>query len=93
MQQTAANTRIDWFRVLADLCQDGGSLYQLSRITSIPRSSLQSYRAGVEPAHSVGMCILRLWAITTDKPSEEAPVTHKFESVTVRQKPIQRNLF
>lgn len=93
MHHTAANTRIDWFRVLADLCQDGGSLYQLSRITSIPRTSLQSYRRGVEPAHSVGMCILRLWTIKSGHTIDEAPVTQKFESITVRNHPFQRPLF
>jgi hypothetical protein len=64
---------IDWFRVLADLCGDGFSLYKLSRITSIPRSSLQSYRNGVEPSHSVGSLLLIAWAIKSGSDPSEAP--------------------
>lgn len=64
---------IDWFRVLADLCQDGLSLYKLSRITSIPRSSLQSYRLGVEPSHSVGSILLLAWSIKTGHDRGAAP--------------------
>lgn len=77
------DTRIDWFRVLTDLCQDGGSLYQVSRITSIPRSSLQSYKQGVEPSHSIGMCLLRLWSITTGKDRDDAPTVEKLATVAV----------
>lgn len=76
--------RIDWFRVLTDLCRDGGSLYQLSRITSIPRSSLQNYKRGVEPTHSVGMCLLRLWCIKTGNDRDEAPTQRRYDSISVR---------
>lgn len=78
------DSRIDWFRVLTDLCQDGGSLYQVSRITSIPRTSLQNYKQGVEPSHSIGMCLLRLWSIQTGKDRDEAPMTQRYESIIVR---------
>jgi hypothetical protein len=84
MPPFATTERIDWFRVLADLCQDGGSLYQLSRITNIPRSSLQSYRLGVEPAHSVGMCLLRLWSIKTGADRDDAPCIERYSSLIVR---------
>lgn len=74
---------IDWFRVLTDLCRDGGSLYQVSRITSIPRSSLQSYKQGIEPSHSVGMCLLRLWSISTGRDRDDAPTIERIPSVSV----------
>ncbi|MBC8642121.1 hypothetical protein IAG25_35540 [Caballeronia sp. EK] len=76
--------RIDWFRILTDLCQDGGSLYQVSRITSIPRSTLQNYKQGVEPSHSLGMCLLRLWAIKTGKDRDEAPTQQRYDPIMVR---------
>lgn len=78
------DVRIDWWRVLHDLCADGGSLYQVSRITSIPRTSLQNYKQGVEPSHSIGMCLLRLWSIRTGKDRDEAPTQQRYESVIVR---------
>jgi hypothetical protein len=86
MTVVTPDTRIDWFRVLTDLCQDGGSLYQVSRITSIPRSSLQSYRLGVEPSHSVGSCLLRLWAITTGNDRDDAPTVERMPSVSVMRR-------
>jgi hypothetical protein len=77
---------IDWFRILTDLCADGGSLYQVSRITSIPRSSLQSYKQGVEPSHSIGMCLLRLWSISTGKDRDEAPTIERMLSVSAAKR-------
>lgn len=77
--------RISWFKVLADLCEGGGSLYKVAAITSIPRTSLQSYRNGREPAHSVGMCLLRHWSIKTGRDRDDAPVEKRYDSVSVRK--------
>jgi len=74
---------IDWFRVITDLTRDG-SLSQLSAITSIPRSSLGAYRNGVEPSHSIGMCLVRHWSIKTGRDRDEAPTIHKFLTISVR---------
>ena len=35
--------------------------------TRIPRSSLQSYRDGVEPPHSVGSLLLIAWSVKTGR--------------------------
>lgn len=85
MQQVPSlDTRIDWFKVLTDLCRDGESLYTLARLTSIPRTSLQNYRNGVEPTHAVGMCLLAHWSAKTGRPGAEAPMTTRYHSITVR---------
>lgn len=84
MAVVTLDQKIDWFRVLTDLCRDGGSLYQLSRITTIPRSSLNAYKNGMEPTHAVGMCILAHWSMKTGKPGCDAPMTRRAHSNIVR---------
>ncbi|VVE10351.1 hypothetical protein [Pandoraea commovens] len=78
------DVRVDWFRVLTDLCRDGGSLYQLARDTSIPRSSLQSYKAGSEPTHAVGMCLLAHWSAKVGRPGADAPLVTRYQPINVR---------
>lgn len=73
MHAAMIDLRIDWFRILADLCHGGSSLYKLSMTTRIPRSSLQSYRDGVEPSHSVGSLLLIAWSVKTGRDPIEAP--------------------
>jgi len=84
MQAPSLAVRIDWFRVLTDLCSDGGSLYKLAAVTSIPRTSLQSYKNGVEPTHAVGMCLLAHWSAKTGLSGAEAPITARYHPITVR---------
>ncbi|CAG9255953.1 hypothetical protein [Paraburkholderia caribensis] len=84
MTAVAPEQRIDWFRVITDLCRDGGSLYQLSGATGIPRRSLNSYKNGVEPTHARGMCILAHWSMKTGKSGSDAPTTRLFRGNTVR---------
>ncbi|MBY4723971.1 MULTISPECIES: hypothetical protein [Burkholderia] len=81
MHAAMIDLRIDWFRVLADLCHGGSSLYKLSMTTRIPRSSLQSYRDGVEPSHSVGSLLLIAWSVKTGRDPIEAP--------TMLERPIE----
>jgi hypothetical protein len=84
MLAVTLDQRIDWFRVLSDLTRDGGSLYKLAETTTIPRSSLNAYKNGVEPTHAVGMCILAHWSIKTGKPGHDAPMTRRVHSHVVR---------
>ncbi|MCW5141072.1 hypothetical protein [Burkholderia cenocepacia] len=84
-QAPAPDVRIDWFRVLDDLNRGGFSVARLSRITSIPRTSLNNYRYGAEPAHAVGMCILRHWSIQTGRDIADAPLVRRFTLQAVRK--------
>lgn len=76
--------RVDWFRVINDLCGPDGSLYQLAQETKIPRSTLQAYKNGREPSHSVGMALLTRWSARVGKPGEQAPLMTRYHSVIVR---------
>lgn len=86
MHAVALDIRIDWFRVITDLTRDGGSIYQLARVTNIPRSSLNDYKNGVEPTHAVGMCILAHWSMKTGKPGSDAPITQRIAPIVVRNR-------
>lgn len=66
--------RLDWFRMLADICRNGYSLYDLARDASVPRSTLDSYRRGSEPSHSVGSRLLIAWSIKTGRDPRDAPI-------------------
>lgn len=84
MRQLVPSNKIDWFRVLTDICRDGYSLYEFARDTTIPRSSLNAYKNGSEPTHAVGMCILAHWSIKTGRPGHDAPMTKRMPSHVVR---------
>lgn len=75
--------RVDWFRVLTDLCAPDGSLYQLAKETNIPRTSLQAYKNGREPAHSVGNQLLGYWALKKGATSADAPLIGKQHVVRI----------
>ncbi|WP_347467539.1 hypothetical protein [Burkholderia stagnalis] len=81
----APDVRVDWFRVLDDLNRGGFSISRLAEITSIPRTSLNDYRYGAEPAHAVGMCILRHWSIQTGRDVADAPLVRRFPPHSVRK--------
>jgi hypothetical protein len=66
-------TRIDWFRILADLRMQGLSLYAVSDETGIPRKTLDGYRNGGEPRHSDGELLLALWEKTMLPPVPMTP--------------------
>lgn len=86
MNRILPDTRIDWFRILTDLCSDGYSMYDLARDTSIPRSSLQSYKQGVEPLHAIGMCVLAHWSMRTGKSGADAPRVPRYPQMSVRHR-------
>lgn len=66
-------TRIDWFRVLADLKAKSWSLHAVSHFTGIPKSNLSSYKAGAQPSYHYGVQLLSCWAQSCDKDRADAP--------------------
>lgn len=66
-------TRIDWFRVLADLKAEAWSLYAVSHFTGIPKSTLNGYKQGVQPSHHYGVLLLNCWAQSCNKEQADAP--------------------
>lgn len=59
--------RTDWFRVLADLQYAGYPNTRVAAILDVPLATLRGWKAGSEPAHEYGHCLLELWTEVTDR--------------------------
>lgn len=68
-----AATRVDWFRLLADLKRSGLSLYDIERETSIPTSTLGGYIDGAEPRYANGERLIDLWLRKTGRNVDTLP--------------------
>jgi lambda repressor-like predicted transcriptional regulator len=53
--------KVDWSRLLSDLSGRGLTMVDISVETGIPRSTINSIRAGSEPSHSAGEALLNFW--------------------------------
>lgn len=67
-------TRIDWFRVLADLDYLGLNNADVSRRLEIPERTIGGWKnAGTEPRHCDGEALLALWRQMTGKTRDGVP--------------------
>lgn len=78
MFSPAADTRIDWFRILVQLNDEGYSLYSVAHFTEIPKSTLIGYKQGSQPNHHSGERLLRFWMQAMGKAREDAPTINPF---------------
>lgn len=78
MFSPAVDTRIDWFRILAQLKGEGYSLYMVSHFTEITKIKLIGYKNGAEPKYHDGVRLLNFWAQSMAKESAEAPTINPF---------------
>lgn len=69
----ASDLRIDWFRLLCELKDQGYSLYAVSHFTEIPKSTLNGYKQGSQPSFHQGTVLLTFWAQSTGKHAEDVP--------------------
>lgn len=74
----SADTRIDWFRVLVQLKDEGYSLYSVAHFTEIPKSTLIGYKQGSQPSYHHGVRLLHFWSQATGKEQGEAPTVNPF---------------
>lgn len=74
----SADTRIDWFRLLVQLKDEGYSLYSVAHFTEIPKSTLIGYKQGSQPSYHHGVRLLRFWAQTTGNDMAAAPTINPF---------------
>lgn len=70
--------RIDWFRVFDDLKRNGLSMYAVETRLSIPKSTMNGWKAGAEPKYSEGERLLWLWGEITGKHRDEAPKVSRY---------------
>lgn len=69
----SVDTRVHWFRVIVQLKEKGHSLYSVSTLTEIPKSTLVGYKQGAEPKYHDGDRLLRVWAHVVGKELSDAP--------------------
>jgi hypothetical protein len=73
MFSPAVDTRVDWFRLLVQLKDEGYSLYAVSHFTEIPKSTLIGYKQGSQPSYHQGVRLLQFWAQACGKDLDQAP--------------------
>lgn len=67
------DTRIDWFRVIADLNRAGYSTRGFADSLGIARTTIEGWKAGAEPKHADGEKLLAWWAQVTGRDLCTAP--------------------
>lgn len=67
------DTRIDWFRVMADLNRAGYSTRAFADSLGIARTTIQGWKSGAEPKHADGERLLSWWSHVTGRPVDAAP--------------------
>lgn len=71
--------RVDWFRVTVDLNSSGISTNALSKMTGIPRSTLDCWRNKVNrPRIEEAIIVLNAWADITGKDIDDVPVYNPY---------------
>lgn len=74
----STDLRVDWFRVLVQIKDQGYSLYSVSHFTGISKSSLINYKQGAQPSYHQGVRLVSCWAEVTGKPVEAVPMISPF---------------
>ena len=75
MRRNGPQHRIDWFRVIVDLTNQGIRLRQIGEIISVRHPTLLEWKQGGEPRHDAGERLLKLWMGKTGRPREQVPTT------------------
>ncbi|HAV37441.1 MAG TPA: hypothetical protein DCX52_13995 [Massilia sp.] len=76
--QRASDVRVDWFRLLDQLKDEGYSLYDVSFFTEIPKSTLIGYKNGSQPPYHQGLCLVQFWAEATGNGIADVPTVNQF---------------
>ena len=76
--QRASAVRVDWFRLLDQLKDEGYSLYDVAFFTEIPKSTLIGYKNGSQPRYHDGLCLVQFWAETMGRTMAEVPTVSQF---------------
>lgn len=89
------DTRIDWFRVMADLNRAGCSTRAFADSLGIARTTIQGWKSGAEPKHADGERLLSWWSHVTGRPVEAAPREPRLSGIrpaptaNIRPVPVQ----
>lgn len=81
----AIETRVDWFRLFAELKASGWSLYRIGGHLVVAKSTLVSWKMGVEPSHASGERLINLWQEVTGKQRHELPTERRYPNAFSRR--------
>lgn len=73
-----SDERIDWFRILVHLKDEGWSLHAVSHFTGIPKSTLVGYKQGMQPNYHYGTLLLSCWSQCCGKDKDAAPTINRY---------------
>lgn len=59
--------RVDWFRVIEDICRSGYTHHGIAHDIDVPKSTLYGWRAGSSPGYDDGARLLHLWRTVMGK--------------------------
>lgn len=74
----ASDMRVDWFRLLVQLKQEGYSFYDIAHFTGIAKSSLIGYKQGSQPSYHQGVLLLEFWSQAIGCAPDRAPMVNRF---------------
>lgn len=88
-------TPVDFPRMIDELIVGGFTFSSMAACTGIPKSTIESWRKGVEPSHSRGVRFIDLWAAVHLKQPSAAPTikTPRKRPTYRASKSIQLSLF
>lgn len=78
MQLPLVEDRVDWFRLLTQLKDEGYSLYAVSHFTGIPKSTLIGYKQGSQPSYHQGVNLLKFWMQAVGRSAEQVPMVNPY---------------
>lgn len=73
----ASRSRVDWFRICADLKRCGWSVWELAEATGIARGKIRGWQQhGHEPRYCDGVMMISVWCAITGKAPDQVPMCH-----------------
>ncbi|OGT02869.1 MAG: hypothetical protein A2143_05920 [Gallionellales bacterium RBG_16_57_15] len=66
----AHDEKIDWFRVIVDLCNRGYSHRTIAAVTSVATNTVRGWRDGARPRYEDGERLIALWSQVTGNSQE-----------------------
>jgi hypothetical protein len=76
--QRSSDIRVDWFRLLCQLKDEGYSFHGISHLTQIPKSTLIGYKQGAQPSYHQGVVLVQCWAQALGKDPADVPTISLF---------------
>jgi hypothetical protein len=69
--------RINWLRLILTLRGCGMTETEIARRIRVPRSSLDSWKSGSEPAHATGELLISLYCSELSLTRQDVPVSKR----------------